>query len=119
MATIQPVAEIFSDGGGTIFRVTWAHMGNDDVGAPVRRFGAADRSAQVVGALSGGTAYIRGSNDETNFPTLHDPQGVALSYLSEDIRAIAEACVAIYPEIVGGDGSTDVTVIIAMKVSPP
>lgn len=72
-----------------------------------------DRSVQVVGTFgSGGTVVIEGSNDGTNYRTLNDFQGSALSFTSAGLEGIAEVPAYIRPRVTAGDGTTDIDVFL-------
>jgi hypothetical protein len=68
--------------------------------------GGADRSVHFVsGAWNGTTAVLQGSNDGTNFLTLADPQGTALSATSDDIETVLEYTRSVRPSVSAGTGS--------------
>jgi hypothetical protein len=95
-------------------------MQNGDVGIPVSATdniaGHADRSVQIGGTFgSGGTVAIEGSNDAVNFSTLNDPSSTPLVLTAPVIKGILEAVRQIRPHIVGGDGTTSMTVSLMMR----
>jgi hypothetical protein len=49
-----------------------------------------DRSVQVSGTFGGGTVLIEGSNDGSNWFTLTDPTGAALSFAAAGLKQILE-----------------------------
>ena len=98
--------------------VTWTPMTNSgsDVGSPYERPGWADRCVQVFGTFgTGGTVVIEGSNDGTNYATLADAQGNALSITTAKIEEITCVTRYIRPRITGGDGTTSLTVILSAR----
>jgi hypothetical protein len=99
--------------------VTWAALTQtgSDTGDPYECPGAADRSVQVQGTLgTGGTVVIEGSNDGTNYVTLTDPQGNALSINAIGrIEAISELTRWIRPRVTAGDVATSLTVILLAR----
>jgi len=98
--------------------VSWTGLTNttSDDGSPAEMFGGADRSVQVHGTFgTNGTCLIEGSNDGTNYYTLTDFQGNALSITSAKVDSIAEITRYVRPRISNGDGSTSLTVTIMMR----
>lgn len=105
--------EAFGDHGHVI---TWTGLLNGDSGTPLEMVGSADRSVQITGTPSvGGTVLIEGSNDGTNYSTLHDPGGNALSLTSAQIVAVLEISAFIRPRVSAGDGSTTFAVTLLVR----
>lgn len=97
--------------------VTWPLMQNGDDGKPIELANFADRSVQVEGTFgSGGTVRIEGSIDGTSYRVLTDPQGNDLDITTGKIEAITELVRYIRPRIVGGDGTTSLTITMIFKV---
>lgn len=91
------------------------HTGTDS-GAPLEIPGALRCSVQVTGTPgTNGTLLIEGSNDGTNYATLSDPQGNALSFTSAKIEEVLEAVRYIRPKISNGDGSTSLTCTLLVR----
>jgi hypothetical protein len=90
-----------------------------DVGAALELPGWADRSVQITGTFgTGGTCLIEGSNDGTNYATLNNLQGSALSLTAAGIKGVAEITRYIRPRISAGDSNTSLTItILARKAS--
>lgn len=85
----------------------------NDVGSAVEMGAWPDRSAQVIGTFgAGGTLIIEGSMDGTNYATLTDPQGNALSFTAAKIEAVTELVRYIRPKVTAGDGTTDLDVLM-------
>src|SRR5260370_9716330 len=83
MATIVPTfTKIRGPAGGVDAVVTtWTPLAAaGDVGQPLQRTDLADRSAQVTGTFAGATIVLEGSNDGSNYFTLSNPPGTALSF---------------------------------------
>jgi hypothetical protein len=59
---------------------------------------------------SGGTVVIEGSIDGTNYVTLTDPQGNAISKTAAAIEEISEIVKFIRPRVTTGDGTTAIRV---------
>lgn len=95
--------------------VTWAGISAGDTCTPLHFVAAADRSVQVTGTFDGASIAIEGSNDNTNYSALSDPQGNALSFTTSRIESVMEMVRSIRPTITGGTGSTSLTVTLLMK----
>jgi hypothetical protein len=121
MATITPTISNSGKFGDNTIIYSWASMTNatSDVGAALELPGWADRSVQITGTFgASGTCVIEGSNDGTNYVTLNNLQGSALSLGSATIKGIAEITRYVRPRITNGDGTTSLTVtIMARKAS--
>lgn len=96
--------------------VTWPALGNGDTGAPIA-FGAyTDRTIQFHGTFGvGGAVAFEGSNDNTNWFTLTDPQGNPIAKTSAALEAVSEATRFVRPHVTGGDGSTSITAVLFMR----
>lgn len=123
MATIAlqksyPSDDSYHRGAVRVFKWETLTNSGSDVGAPIGPDFAsyADRSVQVIGTFgTGGTVLIEGSLDGTNYATLTDPQGNALSIQSAKIEAISEATPYLRARISAGDGSTDLDVFVFLR----
>lgn len=83
----------------------------NDTGQALQMGGSTIRSVQITGTFgAGGTVVLEGSNDGTNYVTLTDPQGNALSKTAAGIEAIQEITRYIRPRVTAGDGTTDLDV---------
>jgi hypothetical protein len=70
----------------------------------------------VTGTFSvGGTVVLEGSNDGTNYSTLTDLTGTAISKTSAGVSVVAENPRFIRPHVTAGDGSTSLTVTVFGK----
>jgi len=95
---------------------TWTGLLNGDTGTPVEVPGHADKTAQIEGTFgAGGTCVIQGSNDGTNYQSLTDPQGNAISKTAAAIEMVEEHTRYIRPNITAGDGTTSLTVTLMAK----
>lgn len=92
---------------------TWTSMGNADTGTAVEIPWYSDRTIQVVATAYGGaTLVISGSLDNSNWVTLADPQGNALSFTSgAKMETLLENTRYIRCSTSGGTG-TDLTVML-------
>jgi hypothetical protein len=116
MATVPFTAEDIRTFGDTGHVIAWTSLANGDDGTPLEMIGSADRSVQVVGTFgAGGTVLLEGSNDGTNYNTLHDPGGTALSLTTSQIVAVLEISAFIRPRVSAGDGTTALTVTLLVR----
>ena len=115
---VKPVT-VQKDAGGGTTRITWPNLGNGDTGAPVEWPGAADRSVQVIvnAAGVGDTVVIEGSCEATptNYSTLTEPGGAALSFNGAALEGVLQVTSHIRPNVTAGDGTTDLTVILLAR----
>ena len=102
--------------------VVWTDLANGDDGQWYQT-GAnwADRSIDPTGDFGGGTLTIQGTNElgtpAASPPTLSDPQGNPLTFVSRRLETILETSVQIRPILAGGAGGT-VTVRMLIMSSP-
>jgi hypothetical protein len=90
--------------------ISWSGLLNGDDGDPIEMPSSSDRSIQVLGTFGvGGTILWEGSNDGTNYVTLADPQGNALSKTAAAIEQVLEITRYMRPRVSAGDGTTDLT----------
>lgn len=97
---------------------SWSGLTNatSDTGEPVALPNRADRSVQVTGTFgAGGTIVIEGTLDGTNYVTLTDPQGNALSKTAAFLEAISEAVKFVRPRVTAGDGTTSLVCTILFR----
>lgn len=100
---------------GELFCHQWT-IETGDTGTPISFAEYSDRSIQVTGEDGGGTFTIEGSLDGTNYVTLTDPQGNALSFTAPGIlEQISEATVWIRPALTGGSAGTLVVTIFGKR----
>lgn len=96
--------------------VVWTGLLNGDTGAPIKFPASAFKSIQFNGTFgAGGTIVLQGSNDGTNYYTLTDPQGNAISKTAAGLEAIEEICLWIRPSVTAGDGTTDLTATLLVR----
>lgn len=97
-------------------------LGADAAGAPMRAGAMRDRSLQIARTLSGATVVVEGTNQldandahppaDATWQTLHAVDGTLLSLSAAGLWQILETPVHTRVRTTGGDGSTDVEVII-------
>lgn len=98
------------------FAYVWAGLDNGDDGQPARYSGSGDRTVQVFGTFgSGGSVTIQGTLDGTNWATLHDTSGTALTFTASGIETVLENCLEVRPNVTAGDVTTDLTVILNVR----
>lgn len=96
--------------------ISWTPLANGDSGDPIEMPGSVVRSIQFTGTFgSGGTVLFEGSNDGTNYVTLTDPQGNAISKTSASIESIEENTRYVRPRVSAGDGTTALTATLVIR----
>jgi hypothetical protein len=115
MASIAPVlvqSLIPQVQGNNVAVYSWT-LSTGDVGLSIQGPGFADRSFQVTGTFGGASIIIEGSNDGSNYYTLDDPFGNALSISSAALKQVTEVAWYIRPRVSGGSGvAITVTAVI-------
>jgi hypothetical protein len=96
---------------------TWTGLLSDDDGAPVRLAVYSDRSVQVTGNFGGASVTIGGSNDGETYHALSDLSGEPLTLTAGALKQVVELPVFIKPRVFGGDGSTNIKVILSGRRS--
>ena len=95
---------------------------NADGGA-IEMPGSADRTIQFLGTFgAGGTIILQGSNvlapvagTDTDWFTLTDPQGNAISKTAAGGEAVLELTRWVRPKVTAGDGTTSLTALLLVK----
>lgn len=82
--------------------VTWPAMNTPDTGTPIQGVGLSDRCFQVTGTFGGSTVVLQGSNDGTNWVTLTDPAGIAISFTSTGLKQVLQITRYMRPSVSGG-----------------
>ena len=97
---------------------TYFVIGQNDTFDPIQLPHAADRCIQITGTAGGGTIAIQGSNDGTNYVTLTDVGGNALTGLTTGvIKEILENTKWIKPVLTGGGGTTAMAIVMSAKAA--
>jgi hypothetical protein len=120
MATINPT--ITRNGDHSILKFTFEGITTTNtVGAAVPFAEFADRTIQLVGTFGAAATVVwEGSNNGVDFATLTDPQGNSISKTSAGIETIMEITEWARPRLAsGGDGSTDIDVILLCRRQNP
>lgn len=118
MATVAatPVPQSSQEGSANGVLFQWDLQQGDDGRREVHQ-DYADRSVQVSGTFGGASVDIEGSNDGSNWSTLNDPQGNALTFSGGSrIEAILELSRYIRPKVTGGDGTTAILVSMLVRI---
>lgn len=90
--------------------VSWTPLTSANAaGTPIELSGSTIRSIQFSGTFDSATIILEGSNDGTNYQTLTDPQGNAISKTSAALEQIEEATRYVRPSSSGGSGSQSIT----------
>jgi len=76
--------------------------------------GSQFKSFQVEGTFGSATVICQGSNDGTNYETLHDLNGNAVSFTAAGLKSVEEVVRYVRPSASGGSGSQSVTVSMLM-----
>lgn len=94
---------------------SWSALATGDDGAPVTPIGSGPLAGavQFTGTFAGGTtAVLEGTVDGTNWATLKDLQGDAISVTAAGIVEFSTAVAQFRPSVSGGaSDSVDVTVV--------
>lgn len=114
MAAIKPSALSLPGFGDRGQVVTWTPVTESDTCLPFENPGRSDRSVQVEGTFGGATITIEGSNDGTNWHTLHDGSGTALTFTSADLRQVLEVTRYIRAKTASGSGSSVTVTLLAV-----
>jgi hypothetical protein len=87
----------------------WLLTTADHTGEAGNNPGASDRTIQVYGTWGGASLTVEGSNDGTNWATLHDPTGEELVFTTDGIAVILENPLYIRPRlsVVGAGASVN------------
>lgn len=117
MATIQPTNPALglqSDNRG-VSMVSWTPLAGTDVGAAIEMPSKSDRTVQILGTFDSATVVLQGSLNGTDWQTLTDPQGNAISKTAAAIEAVSEAVRYMRPSVSGGGGSCALTVLVMCR----
>ena len=110
MAVRQPTQKTF--GIGATIAITWSGLLQGDNGDLIQFAHYLNKTFHVFGTFGGATITIQGSNDGVNWGPLNDATGTALSLTtSKPIRRTDDIPLYVRPLVVGGDGTTNLTVV--------
>lgn len=98
------------------FVARWSALQQNDDGDAMPFAQYSDKSVQVTGTFGGATVRLEGSNDSgATWAVLTDPQGNDLLLTSAKIEMVTEVTELVRPRVVGGDGTTNLTVSLLCK----
>jgi len=94
----------------------WTDYSTADTSTPIKvqNMQGLAGSVQVTGTFGGATITLQGSNDGTNFVTLKDSAGTAISVTAAGMAEFSTAALFIKPTSSGGT-SDDVTVTVILR----
>jgi len=117
MATITGTLTRVEPGYGA-WKAVWTALGDADQGSAIKVPMGSEKSFQVFGTFGSATVVLQGSNDGTNWASLTDPQGNAISKTAAALEAVSEHTLYIRPSTSGGTGTNvDVIVFIAGQMT--
>ena len=117
MATIVPTIVPVGNQDGSVKRITWTPVTENDTCAPVQAAAYADKSIQVLGTFGSATVALHGSNDGgATFAALNLPAGTAIGITAAGIKAVLENTEQIKPVISGGT-SQSLTIVVLGRLA--
>jgi hypothetical protein len=117
MTTRQAVTTFPFETSHDVAVTTWAGMLADDDGEAVRLAVYSDRSIQIAGELGGAVVTIGGSNDGETYHALTSTSGETLTFTEGGLKQIVELPIFLKPRVFGGDGTTNVKVVLSGRKS--
>lgn len=115
--TIDPVTTFPFETSTDVAVTTWAPLAADDDGAAVRLAVYSDRSVQVSGVFGGASVTLGGSNDGETYHALTDTSGEPITLTVGALKTVVELPVYVKPRVFGGDGTTNLKVVLAGRRS--
>lgn len=116
MATIQPTIDRQTAGtDDAVIIVTWPGLATSgDVGVAVTLAAWSDKTFVVSGTFTGSPAVvIEGSNDGTNWVSLSNRQGTAMSFTAGAMNTSQDRPVFVRPRMAAGSGGANINVTVA------
>lgn len=111
MATVLAAHEPILQGEAALY--TWAPLTATNAdGGSVTAHEYGDRTVQFSGEFNGATAVLQGSNDGSEWFSLTDPQGNAISKTASALETVMEVPRFTRVNTSGGGGSQDITVTL-------
>lgn len=93
----------------------WTDLSTADTAAPVKiqNMQGLAGSAQVTGTFGGATIALQASNDGTNYVTMKDSTGTAITFTAAGMAEFSTAALFIKPASSGGtDDNVTVTIVL-------
>jgi hypothetical protein len=116
MATINPVISRLDDNTIKVFWETLTTTNTTGARLGARFADFSDRSVQVTGTFDSAVVTIEGSNDETNYIGLTDPQGNSIAPSAAGGEQIMENYLVMRPRIsTAGTGGADLDVTMICR----
>ena len=117
MATIVPTVVLLGKQDGSIKRITWTPVTENDTCAPVALPEYADKSLQVLGTFGSASVALQGSNDGgATYAALNIPAGTALAITAAGVKAVLENTELVKPVVTGGT-SQSLTIVMVARLS--
>ena len=121
MPTVITPTNLYLDGYDATI-ITWTALAltqtatSSNTGLAVEICNRADRSVQFDGTFDGATVVLQGSNDGTNWYSLTDPQGNAISKTAGGLEQVEELTYYVRPYVsTSTNGNTSITIVMIMK----
>ena len=114
----QPLADDFNDtpNAGSAWLYDWTGLLNGDDGSPAQLANFPDKTVTFHGTFgTGGSITLQGSNDNSNWFALVDPQGNAITKTAAGIEAVTENPRYIRPIVTAGDGTTNLRCMLTAR----
>jgi hypothetical protein len=94
----------------------WTDYSTADTSTPIKvqNMQGLAGSVQVTGTFGGATITLQGSNDGTNFVTLKDSAGTAISFTAAGMAEFSTAALYLKPTSSGGTAD-NVTVTVILR----
>ena len=108
MATVTPTPTRIREGESMLY--AWVLTQADTEGASIDAHEYGDRTVQISGTFDGATVVLQGSNDGTNWFSLTDPQGNAISKTTAAMETVMEVPLYTRANSSGGGASQSVTI---------
>ena len=108
MATVTPTPTRIREGESMLY--AWTLTSSDTEGASIDAHEYGDRTVQIAGTFDGATVVLQGSNDGTNWFSLTDPQGNAISKTTAAMETVMEVPLYTRGTSSGGGASQSVTI---------
>lgn len=104
-----------------VVMLTWETLTNGDQGRPFEFLEHADRTVQFTGTFDTSTVVLQGSNDGTNWGTMDDFVGDAISLAAANLvpRLVSGIPRYMRPACTAGGGSTDIDCTLTIRRQRP